>query len=83
MNGLRIASQKLPASLRPGKVNPLGQLYGVFSEGVHNMPEEDAQALALRLMTAFKYLFENLKEQIDQAEDFAKEMKDLATGPTE
>jgi hypothetical protein len=42
----------LPAILRPGGVNPLGTLYGVLSEGLHDETDEECLELASTIRTA-------------------------------
>jgi hypothetical protein len=69
------ASKKLPRSLCRGGVNPLGRLFGAFSEGVHHLPEDKALELAQELFEAFVYLFENLREYIERGEAFANKMQ--------
>ena len=38
---IKIANHALPAYLNPDGLNPLGRLYEVLSEGVHNLSEEE------------------------------------------
>ena len=39
---LEVASAMIPASLRPGGINPLGRLHSLLSEALHTKPEEES-----------------------------------------
>lgn len=72
---LEQAAKKLPRSLCPGGVNPLARLFGAFSKGVHELPEDEALDKAQELLESFIFLFENLRERIEQEEAFAKKIQ--------
>jgi hypothetical protein len=74
---LGLAVQKVPATLRPGNTNPLAVLYGALSGAVHQEPEEKALITALRLMKTLVFLFEELKERMATAEEYASELQSI------
>lgn len=77
---LKLAAQVIPATLRPGGVNPLGILYGHLSAPLHSESEEEAILTAESILTTFTFLFENLKEGLDRKRDYAASVQRLAAG---
>ena len=53
---IKIANHALPAYLNPDGLNPLGRLYEVLSEGVHNLPEEECLNKAKATSECLAYL---------------------------
>ena len=67
---LRLAADALPASLRPGKVNPLSVLFSHYSQGMHNASDDECLAVASQLRFALEYFFKNWKRQMEEADRF-------------
>ena len=57
---IKIANHALPAYLNPDGLNPLGRLYEVLSEGVHNLPEEECLKKANATSECLAYLVSEL-----------------------
>lgn len=68
---LRVASEVIPNALRPGGVNPLGQLYRHLSVGVHDKTDDQCIEIFDDLKEDFEYVFRNLHLQAKEARAFA------------
>jgi flagellar motility protein MotE (MotC chaperone) len=68
---LEVASGMIPASLRPGGVNPLGRLHSLLSEALHSRPEEESIKVAEELKFLLDHVFSNLKDYIDAQRMYA------------
>jgi len=77
---LQLAAEKVPASLRPGGINPLGVLYGNYSRGIHQESDEECLTIATELRDALEYVFGNLREQLEQAKAFRERITKRAGG---
>jgi hypothetical protein len=76
---LAIAAQHTPKHLRPGGHNPLEVMYGAFSEGLHGLSDDEAAAVADRLLACITYFFEMWQENKDRADHFARVITKAAT----
>jgi hypothetical protein len=75
---LRTASELIPAALRPGGVNPIGQLYSHLSVGLHGKPDDDCIAIFDDLKADFEYVFRNLHVQAEERRKFAERVQKRA-----
>jgi hypothetical protein len=75
---LKVAATVFPASLRIDGINPLQELYGLVSEAIHGLSEEECIAAADATTTAFEYIFTNLRAQIDERHKYVDAVKKLA-----
>jgi len=57
---IKIANLALPRHLKPNGLNPLGRLYQVLSEGVHNLPEEECLMKAKAASECLTFLVSEL-----------------------
>ena len=57
---IEIANHALPAYLKPDGLNPLGRLYQMLSEGVHNFSEEECLNKAKETRECLAYLISEL-----------------------
>lgn len=55
---IKIANLALPGYLIPSGINPLGKLYQVLSEGVHNYSDTECLERARTIQTCIKYLID-------------------------
>ena len=78
---MRVAAELLPAALRPGGVNPLGQLYDHTSIGLHGKTDDECVAIFDDLRGDFEYVFRNLHLQAEERRQFAKRVQARATKP--
>jgi hypothetical protein len=72
---LEVASQMIPASLRPGGINPLGRLHDLLSEALHVHSEEDALETAEEMRDIIEHVFRNLKDYIDAQRRYAEKVQ--------
>lgn len=75
---VKLASEVIPEALRPGGVNPLGQLYKHLSVGVHGKTDDDCIGIFDDLRADFEYVFRNLYVQTREAGEFAKRVQERA-----
>jgi hypothetical protein len=75
---LKVASEVIPDVLRPGGVNPLGQLYEHLSIGVHDKADDECVLIFDDLKADFEYVFRNLYVQAREAREFAQRVKERA-----
>jgi hypothetical protein len=75
---LEKAAPLIPSALRPGGVNPLGQLYGLASMGLHGKSDEECITIFDDLRADFEYVFLNLHFQAEERTAFAKRMQSRA-----
>jgi hypothetical protein len=71
---LKIAALVFPDSLRIHGVNPLNELYGLVSEGIHGLSEEECLAVADETTSVFEFIFTNLRAQIQAREGFVEKV---------
>lgn len=72
---LKLAAAAVPASLRPGGVNPLATLYGDYSRGLHELSDEECLAVATEMRDAFDYVFGNLSNQLARATEYREKIR--------
>ena len=72
---LRVASDAIPDALKPGGVNPLGQLYKHLSIGVHGKTDEECIAIFDDLKEDFEFVFRNLKIEGAERAKFVERVK--------
>jgi hypothetical protein len=72
---LEIAAKRIPPSLRVDGRNPLEVLYGSLSGPLHSETEEEAVALASMLIEALLFVFEGLKQRVDDRQSFAETIR--------
>jgi hypothetical protein len=67
---LKLASEALPATLKPGGVNPLAVLYDHYSRGIHGLSDEECLEVARELYDVLEYIFRNWRTQMQDATRF-------------
>jgi hypothetical protein len=75
---LHVASELMPDTLRPGGVNPLGQLYTHLSVGIHGKTDDECIAIVDDLKADFEYVFRNLHVQAEERRQFAQRVQGRA-----
>ena len=76
---LEVAAELIPTALRPGGVNPLGQLYKHASIGLHGKTDDECVAIFDDLRADFEYVFRNLHNQAQERREFARRVKQRAS----
>lgn len=75
---LEVAAPLVPISLRPGGVNPLGELHRLLSVGLHGRTEEECLQIADDLREIFEFVFERLHSQIEDLRSFKNKLTGIA-----
>jgi hypothetical protein len=75
---LKVASELVPEALKPGGVNPLGQLYKHTSVGLHGKTDDECIATFDDLKVDFEYIFRNLHLQAKERREFAQRVQERA-----
>lgn len=74
---IKLANLALPQHLRPDGLNPLGRLYQVLSEGVHNLSEEDCLRKARDTSECLAFLVSELATRRQHREKFKAAVSQL------
>jgi hypothetical protein len=77
---LRLAATVLPESLMVDGVHPLGILYGLVSQGIHDLSEEECIKIADETKSVFEFTFTHLRIETKVRADFVARVKKLAGG---
>jgi hypothetical protein len=80
---LQVAAELIPSALRPGGVNPLGQLYKHTSIGLHGKTDDECIAIFDDVRADFEYVFRNLHNQAEERSEFIKRVQQRAGGGNE
>ncbi len=75
---LKVAAELIPEALRPGGVNPLGQLYRLTSIGLHGKTDDECIAIFDELRADFEYVFRYLHLQAEERRQFARRVQERA-----
>jgi hypothetical protein len=75
---VKVASEVVPDALKPGGVNPFGQLYKHLSSGVHDKTDDECIKIFDDLRQDFEYVFRNLYVQAKDAKEFARRVQQRA-----
>jgi hypothetical protein len=76
---LRVASELIPAAVKPGGVNPLGQLYKHTSIALHGKSDDECIAIFDDLQADFEFVFRNLHMQAEEQRQYARRIQERAT----
>lgn len=74
---IKIANLALPGHLKPDGLNPLGKLYQVLSEGVHNLPEEECLKKAKATSECLAFLVSELASRKEHRARFKSMIGEL------
>ncbi|MDP9179234.1 MAG: hypothetical protein M3O61_16280 [Gemmatimonadota bacterium] len=72
-----LAAEILPASLKPGGLNPLDAIHDLASAGIHRFSEEECLDRFDTARTAFEYLFQQLQVDRAAARDYVEAVNRL------
>lgn len=82
---IKVASEVLPAHLKPGGHNPLDKLYAPLSAGLHGESDDQCLPTFADAKFVFEYLFKNLTESNEEARKYVKHLsapaKEKSTTP--
>jgi hypothetical protein len=74
----KVAADALPASLRPGRMNPFTVLYDMPSEGLHRLSDEECCTIVDRVTMALEFIYVQLKVHVEEQKAYAEALKLLA-----
>lgn len=74
---ISIANHALPDYLKPDGFNPLGQIYGLLSDGVHSLPDEECLDKAQDLQACLEFLISELAAHKRNKEEFKSRLSSL------
>ena len=75
---LQIASELIPDAVKPGGVNPFGQIYKHTSIALHSRTDDECIAIFDDLRADFEYVFKNLYLQAEERRQFAVRIQQRA-----
>lgn len=74
---IRIANSALPDYLKPDGFNPLGQIYGLLSDGVHSLSDSECLDKAENIQACLEFLISELAAHKQNKEEFKKRLDAL------
>lgn len=74
---IEIANHALPDYLKPDGYNPLGQIYGLLSDGVHSLPDDECLEKAQDLQACLEFLISELATHKRNREEFKNRLSSL------
>ena len=69
----------LPAILKPGGADPLGRIYGLLSEGLHNLEDDDCLAHASEIRFCLEFVVQQVVGHARAADAYTSSMTRLAS----
>ncbi len=72
---IELVKDLLPASLRPGNINPLDILYQALSKGIHNETDEECLELAEQIRKILLNLVINISKQKEYRREITESMR--------
>ena len=69
---ISVANKALPEYLKPQGLNPLGKLYKVLSEGVHNLTDQECLKKTSEIQGCLKYLISELSDRKKNQDKFKR-----------
>jgi len=74
---MKLASEMIPAVLRPGGANPFNTIFAVVSAGMHGKTDSECSDLVDALADAMAVLVARLNQEIDSAKKLADAVKKI------
>lgn len=74
---IKLVKDLLPASLRPGSMNPLSVLHSALSEGLHDKNDEECLEIAAEIRTSLVYLIDRIIQSKQASTLFTESMKKI------
>lgn len=74
---IKLIKDLLPSSLRPDNMNPLGILYGLLSEGIHNKSDDECIDIAQEIQNIIVFLIKHIIRSKDEKKEFTESMKKI------
>ncbi len=74
---IAVVKELLPASLRPGGINPLATLHDALSQGIHAESDEECLAIAEATRASLVYLIEQVETARQSANAFQSSIQSI------
>lgn len=74
---VKIAAATMPAHLRPGGVNPFGDLYELLSIGLHDLNDDECCDIVDAMDQALKFIYTQLKTHAEDAKAYEAAVKSI------
>ena len=74
---VRIAGEVIPAHLRPGGINPFGDLYELLSIGLHDLSDDECCDIVDAMDQSLKFVYTRLKTYVQEAKAYEQAAKGL------
>ena len=74
---VKIAGEVIPPHLRPGGVNPFGDLYGLLSIGLHDLSDEECCDIVDAMDGSLKFIYTRLKTHVGEAKAYEAAAKEI------
>lgn len=74
---VKIAAEVIPAHLRPGGINPFGDLYGLLSIGLHDLTDEECCDMVDAMDRSLKFVYTQLKTHTEDAKAYEEAAKSI------
>jgi hypothetical protein len=74
---VKIAGEVIPTHLRPGGVNPFGDLYDLLSIGLHDLSDEECCDIVDAMDGSLKFIYTRLKTHAQEAKVYEAAAKDI------
>jgi len=74
---VRIAGEVIPSHLRPGGINPFGNLYELLSIGLHDLSDDECCDIVDAMDKSLKFVYTQLKTHVQDARAYEQAAKSL------
>ncbi len=74
---VKIAAEVMPAHLKPGGINPFGDLYELLSIGLHDRTDEECCDIVDAMDKSLKFIYTQLKTHAEDAKAYEQATKSI------
>lgn len=74
---VKIAAEVLPAHLKPGGINPFGDLYELLSIGLHDLTDEQCCDIVDAMDRSLKFIYTQIKTHAEDAKAYQQAAKSI------
>jgi hypothetical protein len=75
---VKLAADILPTHLRPGGINPFGDLYELLSIGLHGLSDEECCDAVDAMDEALKFIYTRLKTHAEEAKGYVAAVRKIS-----
>jgi hypothetical protein len=74
---VKLAAKVLPDHLRPGGINPFGDLYDLLSIGLHGLTDEECCDIVDGMDGSLKFIYTSLKTHAEEARGYVEATREI------